>query len=144
MEIEIKPSRKPINRLAPTRLSEDSDHEWSDDSDEYLDFTPSKDRCSELRKSYLEYDINVDHARNFVAQNLPVQSVRRISNRHREPLDVVVVTASATANLDKLKKSTFFRCPRSPKQALLLRKNPPPAAKTPPTVSARGYFDAEL
>ncbi|GBP93507.1 hypothetical protein EVAR_98259_1 [Eumeta japonica] len=43
---------------------------------------------------------------DLVAQNLPVQSVRRILNRFRKPLDLVLVSGTAEAN-DKATKAAF-------------------------------------
>ncbi|GBO98564.1 hypothetical protein EVAR_138_1 [Eumeta japonica] len=42
------------------------------------------------------------------SQNLPVQSVRRILNRSREPFDLVLVSGTAEAN-DKATKTAFFK-----------------------------------
>ncbi|GBP59825.1 Nucleic-acid-binding protein from transposon X-element [Eumeta japonica] len=45
---------------------------------------------------------------DLLAQNLPVHSVRRILNRFREPLDLVLVSGTAEAN-DKATKAAFFK-----------------------------------
>ncbi|GBP64243.1 Nucleic-acid-binding protein from transposon X-element [Eumeta japonica] len=42
------------------------------------------------------------------SQNFPVQSVRRILNRSREPLDLVLISGTAEAN-DKTTKAAFFK-----------------------------------
>ncbi|GBO99771.1 Nucleic-acid-binding protein from transposon X-element [Eumeta japonica] len=54
-------------------------------------------------------EIPVDEVKeDLVAQNLPVQSVRRILNRFRKPLDLVLVSGTAEAN-DKATKAAFFK-----------------------------------
>ncbi|GBP34434.1 Nucleic-acid-binding protein from transposon X-element [Eumeta japonica] len=54
-------------------------------------------------------EIPVDEVKeDLLAQNLPVQSVRRILNRSREPLDLVLVSGTAEAN-DKATKAAFFK-----------------------------------
>ncbi|GBP84189.1 Nucleic-acid-binding protein from transposon X-element [Eumeta japonica] len=54
-------------------------------------------------------EIPVDEVKeDLQAQNLPVQSVRRILNRSREPLDLVLVSGTAEAN-DKATKAAFFK-----------------------------------
>ncbi|GBP85367.1 hypothetical protein EVAR_90660_1 [Eumeta japonica] len=45
--------------------------------------------------------------KDLLIQNLPVQSVRRITNRVRKPLDLVLVTAKTTS-IEKATKRTFF------------------------------------
>ncbi|GBP38286.1 Nucleic-acid-binding protein from transposon X-element [Eumeta japonica] len=54
-------------------------------------------------------EIPVDEVKeDLVAQSLPVQSVRRILNRFRKPLDLVLVSGTAEAN-DKATKAAFFK-----------------------------------
>ncbi|GBP34443.1 Nucleic-acid-binding protein from transposon X-element [Eumeta japonica] len=54
-------------------------------------------------------EIPVDEVKeDLLAQNLPVHSVRRILNRFREPLDLVLVSGTAEAN-DKATKAAFFK-----------------------------------
>ncbi|GBP44703.1 Nucleic-acid-binding protein from transposon X-element [Eumeta japonica] len=54
-------------------------------------------------------ELPVDEVKeDLLAQNLPVQSVRRILNRFREPLDLVLVSGTAEAN-DKATKAAFFK-----------------------------------
>ncbi|GBP77769.1 Nucleic-acid-binding protein from transposon X-element [Eumeta japonica] len=54
-------------------------------------------------------EIPVDEVKeDLLSQNLPVQSVRRLLNRYREPLDLVLVSGTAEAN-DKATKAAFFK-----------------------------------
>ncbi|GBP07603.1 Nucleic-acid-binding protein from transposon X-element [Eumeta japonica] len=54
-------------------------------------------------------EIPVDEVKDdLLSQNLPVQSVRRILNRFRKPLDLVLVSGTAEAN-DKATKAAFFK-----------------------------------
>ncbi|GBP79878.1 Nucleic-acid-binding protein from transposon X-element [Eumeta japonica] len=54
-------------------------------------------------------EIPVDEVKeDLVAQSLPVQSVRRILNRFRKPLNLVLVSGTAEAN-DKATKAAFFK-----------------------------------
>ncbi|GBP44558.1 Nucleic-acid-binding protein from transposon X-element [Eumeta japonica] len=52
-------------------------------------------------------EIPVDEVKEG-SQNLPVQSVRRVPNRFRQPLDLVLVSGTAEAN-DKAMKAAFFK-----------------------------------
>ncbi|GBP55025.1 hypothetical protein EVAR_46321_1 [Eumeta japonica] len=71
---------------------------------------------------------------DLLTQDLPVQSVRRITNRAREPLDLVLVTANT--GIDYETKRSFYRI----KAAVLARLrgiypkkiNPPPPAQAAP------------
>ncbi|GBP14698.1 Nucleic-acid-binding protein from transposon X-element [Eumeta japonica] len=54
-------------------------------------------------------EIPVDEVKDdLLSQSLPVQSVRRILNRFRKPLDLVLVSGTAEAN-DKATKAAFFK-----------------------------------
>ncbi|GBP63382.1 Nucleic-acid-binding protein from transposon X-element [Eumeta japonica] len=54
-------------------------------------------------------EIPVDEIKeDLLSQHLPVQSVRRIQNRFREPLNLVLVSGTAEAN-DKATKAAFFK-----------------------------------
>ncbi|GBP67923.1 Nucleic-acid-binding protein from transposon X-element [Eumeta japonica] len=54
-------------------------------------------------------ELPVDEVKeDLIAQHLPVQSVRRIQNRFRKPLDLVLVSGTAEAN-DKATKAAFFK-----------------------------------
>ncbi|GBP36379.1 hypothetical protein EVAR_87958_1 [Eumeta japonica] len=77
---------------------------------------------------------------DLLTQDLPVQSVRRITNRAREPLDLVLVTANT--GIDYETKRSFYRikavcslsgCPRAPKRNTTQKnKTPPPPAQAAP------------
>ncbi|GBP97660.1 Nucleic-acid-binding protein from transposon X-element [Eumeta japonica] len=72
-------------------------------------FVQDKDRWTELRRRGVPKEIPVDEVKeDLVAQSLPVQSVRRILNRFRKPLDLVLVSGTAEAN-DKATKAAFFK-----------------------------------
>ncbi|GBP11630.1 Nucleic-acid-binding protein from transposon X-element [Eumeta japonica] len=53
-------------------------------------------------------EIPFEEVKEDLSQNLPVQSVRRIQNRFRESLDLVLVSGTAEANA-KATKATFFK-----------------------------------
>ncbi|GBP26109.1 hypothetical protein EVAR_15122_1 [Eumeta japonica] len=51
--------------------------------------------------------IPIEEVKDQIAQDLPVQSVRRITNRAREPLDLVLLTADT--GIDTATKRSFYR-----------------------------------
>ncbi|GBP19273.1 Nucleic-acid-binding protein from transposon X-element [Eumeta japonica] len=54
-------------------------------------------------------DIPIDEVKeDLLSQHLLVQSIRRIQNHFREPLDLVLVSGTAEAN-DKTTKAAFFK-----------------------------------
>ncbi|GBP40978.1 hypothetical protein EVAR_26059_1 [Eumeta japonica] len=132
VEAESKPSKEPTKWSAATRPSENSNLEWSDDSDEYSDFTlVQRWKTFSVRPeaaSFLTQATDGVSYLNFDELDEDIPAFRSFPVRNREKLDKFAVPAS-TKNSNKKKSdgadvTTFpISAPRGPKRPLVFLQN---------------------
>ncbi|GBP42669.1 hypothetical protein EVAR_21944_1 [Eumeta japonica] len=134
MEVDTNVNKKPAIRPSESHLSEKlSSDSWSDHSNNLNDsnekgFSQVKRRKSHQAWLFATYGpgficlreehefrivlqgvhkkLLIEKVKEDLTQNLPVQSVLQITNRAREPLDLVLVTSNTTA-IDNATKRSF-------------------------------------